>query len=681
MALKRTIRKKAKQQAELQRQQNAPDNRMNLSKLQLEMLKNGDDTNTKPVSDIQNNTVADKLISNYTPVIDERVVAEAAQRLKKYRSHKNHLEQRIKANEDYWKLRQWGYIDNKSNKNNQNDSQFKVATPWLWNCITSKHADLMDGYPISNIRPKREDDIEEADKLKSILPVIYEENDYESTYSNICNYLLKHGGCVVGIYWDGKKHDGLGDISIEKVDILELFWESGITDLQDSREIFHTKYEDNDRLTALYPQLQGKLGGKDLTVTEYQYDDSIDNTNKSIVVDWYYKKTDSTGNQVVHYCKFVNGTVLFASENEPDEYPNGWYDHGKYPYVTASLFDIEGSLFGYGYTDIGRGDQNAIDVITSAILKNAVVTAKPRFFKRINGGVSEAEFADWNKDFIHVQGNIDEEAIRQITTAGLPNFVVDMRDRFINEMKETLGNRDVSNGGSTSGITAASAIATMQEQSGKISRTHNKTMYVMHRQITNMVIELIRQFYDIPREYRITGSMGKDIFVKYDNSGLKPQKQPSILGMEMGLRLPCFDIEVSAEKQSPYSKMEQNELAMQLYNLGVFSPQNVDMALALLRTMDFDHKDEIMQMVSSNGTMLQKYQQLQQVAFMLAQQVDMQNGTQMAEQLAQAILAENGQNPADIQTIDGSSDVSLDNGGNTIVDNARAKARQATQVQ
>ena len=43
---------------------------------------------------------------------------------------------------------------------------------------------------------------------------------------------------------------------------------------------------------------------------------------------------------------------------------------------------------------------------------------------------------------------------------------------------------------------------------------------------------------------------------------MPPQQQPSILGVELGLRLPCFDIEVSAQKASSYSKMEQNELAI-----------------------------------------------------------------------------------------------------------------------
>lgn len=647
---KKKAQKKAKQQLENQRKSPAPDKRLKI-----------------PIEEAEQ-TEARELPITVTQI------NEAAARLRKYREGKLHLEKRLIANEQYWKLRQWEYINDKVGNNN-----YKINTAWLWNCISAKHADLMDGFPESNIRAKRKDDVDEATKLKSIIPVIFEENNYEMTYSELCNYILKQGGCCAGVFWDGKLHDGLGDISIKQIDLLELFWESGIKNIQDSREVFKITYEDNDTLVANYPQLEGKLNAKSITIEQHRTDDKIDYTNKSVVVDWYYKKTNDSGNQILHFCKFVEGEILFATENDPENYRNGWYDHGKYPFIVTPLFPVEGSIVGYSYTDIGRGDQNAIDILTSAILTNAVVSSKPRYFSRMDGGINEQEFLDYSNSIVHVAGQLDELSIREIGAAGLPSYVINMRDRFIDEMKESLGNRDVSNGGATSGVTAASAIAAMQEQSGKLSRVHNKKMYNMHRQITDMAIELIRQFYDQPREFRITGEMGADEYVEYSNEGLQPQQQPSIMGIEMGLRLPCFDIEVSAAKKNPYTKMEQNELALQLYNAGVFMPQNADNALALLDFMDFDHKDEVMQKVQANGTLLMKYQQLQKIAFQLSQMVPDEG---IREQLAQAILYENGVGD---QPVESAADPEALNEETTteepsFMDNARAKAQEVTQV-
>lgn len=688
MTLRRKKRK-AEQQLKLQQQRSAPDGRMLFNDEQNQQLQKLQSNNESAKATYTQQQPANnedvpleqsaKVISFANPVINDNIIQQAMGRLHKYKEGKVNLEKRIVANEDYWKLRQWRYINDGRDNNRKNN----IATAWLWNCITSKAADLIDGYPESNIRPKRADDVTEAKKLKDIIPVVLEENDYEKVYSSIINYMLKQGTAVIGVFWDGSLHDGLGDISIRKEDILELYWEPGVEDIQDSREVFHAKFEDNAVLERQYSELKGKLGGKPTIITEYHYDDNIDTTGKSLVIDWYYKKLDDNGNTILHYCKFCNGVVLFATENEPEKYKDGWFAHGMYPYIVTPLFPIEGSICGYGYVDIGRGDQEAIDILTNSILTNAKTVSKPRYFTKASSGVNESEFADFSKDFVHVQGSLDEMNIAPITSSVLPSFVVDMRDRLIDEMKETLGNRDVSNGGSTGGITAASAIATMQEQSGKISRMHNKTLYNMHKQLTYMIIELIRQFYGLPREYRITGMMGEDRFVQYSNAGLQPQQQPSILGIQMGLRKPLFDIEVSSQKSSPYSKMEQNELAIQLYNLGVFSPQNTDMALALLQTMDFSHKDDTMQLVAKNGTMYQKYQQLQKVAFQLAQTVD----PAMAEQLAQAILMENGQNPTDVEPIksglsmpDINTDGTVKTEEHPFVQQARANAQESTQV-
>ena len=47
------------------------------------------------------------------------------------------------------------------------------------------------------------------------------------------------------------------------------------------------------------------------------HDGGLDTSDKSVVVDWYYKKLSPEGRSVLHYCKFCNGVVLYASETDP----------------------------------------------------------------------------------------------------------------------------------------------------------------------------------------------------------------------------------------------------------------------------------------------------------------------------------------------------------------------------
>ena len=583
-------------------------------------------------------------------VLSERIgkeeVQKAQQTLNKYKEGKKNLETRIVENEKWYKLRHWECMRDSSK------TEVQPSSAWLFNCIANKHADAMDNFPSPNILPREEGDREEAQRLSSIIPVILDQNEFEETYSDAWDYKLIKGTGVYGIFWDSEKLNGLGDISIKKMDLLNLFWEPGITDIQKSRNVFSVELADNDLLEQSYPQLKGKLGSKTMNITEYVYDDTVDTNDKSVVVDWYYKKKQN-GRTVLHYCKYVNDVVLFATENTPEFADRGWYDDGLYPFVFDPLFSTEGTPCGFGYIDVGKSAQEYIDRGNQAIMKNMLANAKPRHFIREDGGVNEEEYADTDKDFIHVDGQLGEDSIRPVQTTGLQSIYVEVLNNKIDELKETTGNRDISTGGTTSGVTAASAIAAMQEAGSKLSRDNSKAAYRAYRKIINMVIERIRQFYDLPRQFRILGENGAEEFVRYSNRGILPQAQGNDFGIDMGYRIPLFDIEITAQKASPYSKMSQNELALQFYSAGFFNPQMADQALTCLDMMDFDRKQFIMQKIAQNGGMYQQMLMMQQQMMGLAQMVDQQRGSNLAEQIAAGItggpapLPVDGANPAE----------------------------------
>jgi hypothetical protein len=268
-------------------------------------------------------------------------------------------------------------------------------------------------------------------------------------------------------------------------------------------------------------------------------------------------------------------------------------------------------------------------------MMNMLANAKPRHFIRDDGSVNEEEYADMTKDFVHVDGNLGQDSILPIQGKPLNDIYVTVKNNKIDELKETTGNRDISTGGTTSGVTAASAIAAMQEAGSKLSRDNNKSAYRAYRKLILMVIELIRQFYDIPRCFRIMGDNGAAEYVQYSNAGIQPQMQGGIeMGIDMGYRIPLFDVEITAQKQSPYSKMAQNELALSFYSAGFFNPQIADQALACLDMMDFDRKQFVMQKIAQNGGMYQQMMAMQQQMMMLAQMVDQMRGSNIADQLA-----------------------------------------------
>ena len=566
------------------------------------------------------------LADQLTPRMTQERIQEAIATLDRYRAGKAALDRRIVDNQQWYRLRHWSSLRKSANPNDP-----EPASAWLLNSIANKHADAMDNFPEPVVLPREASDRQAAQLVSEILPVVLEHNQFEDAYSQMWWRKLKTGTGVYGVFWSPSKLNGLGDVEVRAVDLLNLYWEPGVRDIQHSRNVFCVELRDNDLLLARYPQLAGKLGGVGTEVRQYIHDESIDTSTKSAVVDWYYK----TGGRL-HFCKFVNGVCLYASEDDPAYRERGFYDHGQYPFVLDVLFPDEDSPAGFGYLDICKDPQMRIDKLNQVIAKNAVMAARPRFFIKGDGGINEAEFADWEKDFVHyTSGGAPADNIMPIETKNISGAVLTVLENTIDELKETSGNRDFSQGGTTSGVTAASAIAALQEAGSKLSRDMIKASYRAFAQVCNLALELIRQFYTEPRFFRVVGANGAEDYISFDNRLLVARPQGKAFGVDLGQRVPVFDISVKAQKASPFSTAAQNEMAKEFYSAGFFHPQMADQALACLDMMTFEGKEQVVERIAQNGTLYQQVMALQQQMAKMAMIIDAQNGTTIAGGLSQ----------------------------------------------
>ena len=551
-------------------------------------------------------------------VIGEKEIAEATAILQKYKSGKENFDSRIVENEKWWGLRHWEVIRNKQQGGSAPEPQ--PASAWLFNAILNKHADAMDNYPEPIVLPREASDEESAKILSSILPVVMEYNDFEEVYDKNWWEKLKHGTAAYGVFWDSTKENGLGDVSVRQIDLLKILWEPGVTDIQKSRNLFLLELVPTDVLESRYPEYKGKLQGNSIDVKEYLYTDTVDNSDKSVVVDWYYKKQHPDGRQLLHFVKFVGDTLLYASENDPVYADKGFYDHGLYPVVLDVLFPEKGTPAGMGYVALCKDPQLYIDKLSANILENSLMGTKKRYFVSSSTNINKEEFLDWNNPVVTVEGELDDTRIKEITVRPLDGIHLSVLQMKIEEMKDTSANRDVNSGGSASGITAASAIAALQEAGNKSSRDMIAASYRAYTSICELIIELIRQFYDEARSFRVTGAMpGQYEFVNVDNSAIGLQSLgPDSQGVEM-FREPIFDLKIKAQKKNPFSRMEQNERAKELYAMGFFNPERAQEAQGALEMMDFEGVDKVREQVNQGQTLLKIcQQQSQQIAQLLA---------------------------------------------------------------
>ena len=547
------------------------------------------------------------------PPIGAEEVARAEQILQKYKVGKAALDQRLVDNELWFRMGHW-----KNYQNPMMEGKPQPSSGWLFNSIANKHADAMDNYPAPNVLPRAPDDEQTARVLSSVLPVVLEQADYEQVYSDTWWRKLKQGTGVKGVFWDPEQRGGVGEITVRPMNLLMLYWEPGVDDIQASPNFFSLSLEDTDQLTERWPQLEGHSTSA-LEVPHYLHDGGLDTNGKSVVVDWYYKKRNAEGRRVLHYCKFCNGVVLYASENDPEYAERGFYDHGQYPFVFDPLFVEEDSPAGFGYIDVMKECQTAIDRMNHAMDENVLLSSKQRYVLSDAAGVNEEELADFSRDIVHVVGRLGDDSFRPLQTTGLQGNSLSYRNSRIEELKEISGNRDMTQGGTAGGVTAASAIAALQEAGSKLSRDMLKSAYRAFAKECYLIIDLMRQFYDEERIFRIIGETGRSEFVHFSGAALRAQALPGVGGVELGSREPVFDIVVSAEKKSTFSRLSQNETAKECYQLGFFAPQNADAALAALEMMDFEGIEKVRQRVRQNGTLAQRLEQLQSQLVQLKQ--------------------------------------------------------------
>ena len=547
------------------------------------------------------------------PPIGAEEVARAEQILQKYKVGKAALDQRLVDNELWFRMGHW-----KNYQNPMMEGKPQPSSGWLSNSIANKHADAMDNYPAPNVLPRAADDEQTARVLSSVLPVVLEQADYEQVYSDTWWRKLKQGTGVKGVFWDPEQRGGVGEITVRPMNLLMLYWEPGVDDIQASPNFFSLSLEDTDQLTERWPQLEGHSTSA-LEVPHYLHDGGLDTNGKSVVVDWYYKKRNAEGRRVLHYCKFCNGVVLYASENDPEYAGRGFYDHGQYPFVFDPLFVEEDSPAGFGYIDVMKECQTAIDRMNHAMDENVLLSSKQRYVLSDAAGVNEEELADFSRDIVHVVGRLGDDSFRPLQTTGLQGNSLSYRNSRIEELKEISGNRDMTQGGTAGGVTAASAIAALQEAGSKLSRDMLKSAYRAFAKECYLIMDLMRQFYDEERVFRIIGETGRSEFVHFSGAALRAQALPGVGGVELGSREPIFDIVVSAEKKSTFSRLSQNETAKECYQLGFFAPRNADAALAALEMMDFEGIEKVRQRVRQNGTLAQRLEQLQSQLVQLKQ--------------------------------------------------------------
>ncbi len=496
-----------------------------------------------------------------------------------YRDAKEAFDRRVIENENWFKGQHWKYISG----SDKEGAGFRPAGSYLLNGVWHRHAEAMENYPKPMLLEREKGDREMAQELSKVVPLILEKNGFRSVYSDLWWYKLKQGSGVYGIFWDNTLENGLGDISIKKIDLLRFYCQPYINDIQDSRYIFLLSFCDAEAAKKRYPAADIKKGGQGISLKGYF--GTEDMRGKVLIIDCYEKCKNSCGKDIVHLTKIIGDKAVYSTKTDINLCERGIYDHGKYPFVIDKLIPVEGSPFGLGMIDVGKNAQAQIDKLEYLIERNALISSRQRFLVKRDGGIDPQKLADLSVDFIECDRTVDDSSVRPLQANPPSPTIISCRENKIAELKEIIGNRDFSQGDTNKGVTAYAAISALQQAGSKLSRDAIEGAYRAFADVIYMVIELVSQFYTEQRSFRITGDDGSVSYL-------------SVGGKKSGvLSAAVFDIEVSAQKKNSFDSVAHNELILELYRLGAFSKEQRGCAIAALNAMILDNKQSIIRSI------------------------------------------------------------------------------------
>lgn len=486
-----------------------------------------------------------------------------------YKADKDSYIARIRDNERF-------YSESYSYMSEDLDESMRCDTPFIFSAIENARADAIDNFPVANILERSPEGTRTAELLSKIVPAQLDISNFKKVFKENMRVKLKYGTAVYGVFYN----DETRNIDIRSIDILDVYVDMHIPDIQDSQFLFINAAVENDMLKERYPEYSDLFTGDAVVETLTQ---SYQLKNRTTVLDCYYKKTDGT----LHMMKICKNTIIAATEDMAG-YENGLYDHGLYPVVFDTLYPVEHSPFGFGMIDIGKATQTEINKLDCAITENIMCGAKPRYLSKRNGGIDECEFSDMSKNVVHYEGETD--ALKVIDANSLSETYLTHREYKKEELKEILANRDFQQGSTTGGVTAASAIETLRQTGEKRSRALINDTYDSYKRIVILMLELMRQFFEEKRVFRTTDEMGQKSFDEFDNSMMYERSFGTRGAIWKKL---AFDIDIVPQRENPLSRESTNNTILTIWNNGMLMPENSENSIIALKSMSFDGKEKL----------------------------------------------------------------------------------------
>jgi len=503
---------------------------------------------------------------------------------------------------------------------------------------------LTDAQPGFNIGAKTPQDYEFSDLLSTLVDTWWSLRSMGLTLTNtLMQALMLHCG-IQKVIWDDSLEGGLGDVRVDDIDPRDVWIPEGASDFDKKCPwVIHRMEKSLGEIRRLFPEKAKQIvaTGKEKEKTNQQaiaYDGHIELVSP---VDKKAKDAPTATGQeagwdtkkiVEIYELWIDDETLINVEEEKEtgekktvqkkRYPQGKIvtvtsnrillqsaesprKDGKKPFVR--YIDMVRPNRFYGDGEIGQlfETQKMLNKTLAHIFDCLTMMGNPDWILDTNSGVDPEMLTNTVGQVI--QKNPGTE-VRRESPPNIPAYMINFYYEIHKLVDEISGMHDITQGRKPTGVTAAEAIAELQEAAQTRIRLKERNLQSSLTQLGHLVINTMMQYYTVPRVARVTKNKKdwpdffefyfKDSekegiqFVKksYEFNEEQKKYQAAQDWQQSGFSKGDFDIDVKSGTSLPFMREKRNQLALKLYSM---QPPAIDQE-NLLETIEWPKKDEVL---------------------------------------------------------------------------------------
>ena len=520
---------------------------------------------------------------------------------------------RITDNEQMYSGDHWSGMTDKATTK---ESLPEPSTPIVTSTVENIKADLSDEFPQVIIKA----DFESANDIvaaKVITRVMNDEDDvcgFEESYDKFTHDVVCDGWGVLESGFDFDANNGLGGSFKRYVVNKNFICDPQSPVMQNGRACFKIEPYPKDWFIQRYPA-QAAMMREDTSLvpdSHFVYSKTTAPTKPGYYIlyeAWVRVYDPENKSTKCHFVWIAGGQIL---EDSAIMKPDGYYSHGLYPFDIGILFPQKGSALGLGIVDHFKNANRLADRIDQMIVINAYRASRVKKYVQDGFAKNINDVTNYEKEVAVVNGP-PAQGIEWEKTPPLPAYIFNYALELRQMIKNESGANDQSRGQTSSGVTAGTAIAALQDMSLKRSRREARNAAYAVRQASIKQVSCLREFDIVPRKVAISVN-GKKKVIDFDRSYFDKTFGAGKLPVE-------HFVSLKTARQTRGSILEHNEIWLKA--IGMLGG-TVDIKV-MLEGLIFDDKEELLENITraqENG--VTAMQQQLQMAMEQVQQLSAQ---------------------------------------------------------